>query len=317
MTQLEVHVGPDRREIVSRAVRSAVLSADRHGGATLLTRGDRHRPDGVRAALPGADPSGDPIGPGVVWTDVARWPEGAGTALLEAATVGLGADGPAVRAAMSPRLLDAVPLLEAVDAAAEGAVVLALTEDDLLMWLEAVSVGPGIVRQLRGVLARSADLGDPVAVAADLDALEATLRRGNAVVDSVRVALPSNGAGLTAALGVHGLRPDVVPPAAPRRADGLAHRGVTASARREPAARVEPTVERVGTGYRFVLDLPEVTADEVELSRHDDALQLSAHGTMRVVPLPPGLRRCAVERAGLAGGRLTLDLVPDPARWPR
>ena len=156
-----------------------------------------------------------------------------------------------------------------------------------------------------------------VAVAADLDALEATLRRGNAVVDSLRVVLPSNGAGLTAALGVHGLRPDVVPPAAPRRADGLAHRGVTASARREPAARVEPTVERVGTGYRFVLDLPEVTADEVELSRHDDALQLSAHGTMRVVPLPPGLRRCAVERAGLAGGRLTLDLVPDPARWPR
>ena len=78
-------------------------------------------------------------------------------------------------------------------------------------------------------------------------------------------------------------------------------------------------VGRTGSALRtrFVLDLPEVTADEVELSRHDDALQLSAHGTMRVVPLPPGLRRCAVERAGLAGGRLTLDLVPDPARWPR
>nr|WP_257910598.1 hypothetical protein [Janibacter limosus] len=58
-------------------------------------------------------------------------------------------------------------------------------------------------------------------------------------------------------------------------------------------------------------------APDPELVRHEDELVLGCAGRTRRVLLPSALRRCEIERAGVADGVLTLTMTPDPAVWPR
>jgi arsenite-transporting ATPase len=92
--------------------------------------------------------------------------------------------------------------------------------------------------------------------------------------------------------------PDVVvqpaPPAAPRRADG-----------------------------DWVLDvpLPFLRRGQVELTRWDDDLVVTAAGVRRSLPLDALLRRCTVAGGsltapGTAAATLVVRFTPDPAQWP-
>lgn len=78
-----------------------------------------------------------------------------------------------------------------------------------------------------------------------------------------------------------------------------------------------PRVRREGAGWLLELDLPGLRADDVDLVRHDDDLVLAAAGRTRALTLPSVLRRCEVERAGVRQGRLTVQMRPDEAVWPR
>jgi arsenite-transporting ATPase len=85
-----------------------------------------------------------------------------------------------------------------------------------------------------------------------------------------------------------------IPPAAPRQADGV-----------------------------WVLDLPLPYADrgQVELTRWEDDLVVTAAGMRRSVPLDALLRRCTVAGGSLTGpgtaqAVLEVRFTPDPAQWP-
>lgn len=65
------------------------------------------------------------------------------------------------------------------------------------------------------------------------------------------------------------------------------------------------------------IDVPGVHAADLDLVRHDDELVLGCAGRTRRVLLPSVLRRCEIERAGVADGVLTLTMAPDEAVWPR
>lgn len=78
-----------------------------------------------------------------------------------------------------------------------------------------------------------------------------------------------------------------------------------------------PRVERQGEEWLLRLDVPGVRAADLDLVRHDDELVLGCAGRTRRVLLPSVLRRCDIQRAGVAGGVLTLTLTPDERVWPR
>ncbi|WP_114202235.1 hypothetical protein [Janibacter anophelis] len=84
-----------------------------------------------------------------------------------------------------------------------------------------------------------------------------------------------------------------------------------------PAPESGPRLERAGDQWLLRIDVPGVRAADLELVRHDDEIVLGCAGRTRRVLLPSVLRRCEVERAGIAGGVLTLTMTPDPAVWPR
>lgn len=84
----------------------------------------------------------------------------------------------------------------------------------------------------------------------------------------------------------------------------------------QPAAP-GPRVRREGERWWFELDVPGLRAGDVDLVRHEDELVLGCAGRHRSLTLPPVLRRCQVERAGLRRGVLTLELTPDEELWPR
>jgi arsenite-transporting ATPase len=72
-----------------------------------------------------------------------------------------------------------------------------------------------------------------------------------------------------------------------------------------------------------VLDLPLPYADrgQVELTRWDDDLVVTAAGMRRSVPLDALLRRCTVAGGsltdpGTAQAVLEVRCTPDPAQWP-
>ena len=116
-----------------------------------------------------------------------------------------------------------------------------------------------------------------------------------------------------------------------RRADAevlLALRGRTLTAVHPPGAAgteylpqaeppEQPRVERSEDAWLLRVALPGIRAGDLELVRHDDELVLQCAGRSRRVMLPSVLRRCTVERAGVAGGVLTVTLAPDEAVWPR
>lgn len=78
-----------------------------------------------------------------------------------------------------------------------------------------------------------------------------------------------------------------------------------------------PRVER-GDGRWFLqIDVPGVLAGDLDLVRHEDELVLGCAGRTRRVLLPSLLRRCEIERAGVAAGVLTLTMTPNEAVWPR
>lgn len=80
-----------------------------------------------------------------------------------------------------------------------------------------------------------------------------------------------------------------------------------------PDARVEHDDGR----WFLRIDVPGVHAADLDLVRHDDELVLGCAGRTRRVLLPSVLRRCEIERAGVADGVLTLTMAPDEAVWPR
>lgn len=83
------------------------------------------------------------------------------------------------------------------------------------------------------------------------------------------------------------------------------------------APPAHPRVERVDGEWLLRLDVPGVSAGDLDLVRHDDEIVLGCAGRTRRVLLPSVLRRCHVERAGVAGGVLTLTMTPDERVWPR
>ncbi|KRE36838.1 hypothetical protein ASG73_10915 [Janibacter sp. Soil728] len=84
-----------------------------------------------------------------------------------------------------------------------------------------------------------------------------------------------------------------------------------------PSADSGPRVQRDDDRWVLQIDVPGVRAADLELVRHDDEIVLGCAGRTRRVLLPSVLRRCEIERAGVAGGVLTLSMAPDPAVWPR
>lgn len=132
------------------------------------------------------------------------------------------------------------------------------------------------------------------------------------------------------AVAVH-LAPPAGPVGAARRADAevllaLMGRTLTAvhpadgpgvdylPATPEPA---RPQVERDDGEWVLRLGLPGVRAVDLELVRHEDELVLACAGRTRRVLLPSVLRRCEIQRAGVAGGVLTVRMTPDERVWPR
>lgn len=81
--------------------------------------------------------------------------------------------------------------------------------------------------------------------------------------------------------------------------------------------RAQPLdVERAGSGFELVIDLPLVTATDVDLARAGDDLVLTVGSHRRVVALPAALRRCRTGGARMREGRLRVRFEPDPALWP-
>ena len=87
------------------------------------------------------------------------------------------------------------------------------------------------------------------------------------------------------------------------------------------AGRADPwTVEdRLAAEGRLLwrLPLPGAVREELDLLRRGGELVVDVGTFRRILPLPAALRRCTVEGARLADGRLTVRFRPDPALWPR
>ena len=83
----------------------------------------------------------------------------------------------------------------------------------------------------------------------------------------------------------------------------------------EPRMRPPMQVQRDGEQFLFQLELPRVSRQEVDLSRHGDDLLVGVGRQSRAVTLPSVLRRCRVVDASLRDGRLQIRFEPDPALW--
>jgi arsenite-transporting ATPase len=86
-----------------------------------------------------------------------------------------------------------------------------------------------------------------------------------------------------------------------------------------PAAPAPP--RRADGGWVLDVPLPFVRRGQVELTRWDDDLVVTAAGVRRSVPLDALLRRCTVAGGSLTGpgtaaATLEVRFTPDPAQWP-
>ncbi|MCW2700393.1 MAG: putative arsenical pump-driving ATPase signal peptide [Blastococcus sp.] len=84
---------------------------------------------------------------------------------------------------------------------------------------------------------------------------------------------------------------------------------------------VPPAPERQDGGWRLTVALPFADRPAVELTRWQDDLVVTAHGTRRCLRLDPLLRRCEVTGGRLADpgtsdARLEVSFRPDPQLWP-
>ena len=105
--------------------------------------------------------------------------------------------------------------------------------------------------------------------------------------------------------------------------EGLADLQQLDAAVPDVAAPAAPPVAPRRTGAGWVLDvpLPFVRRGQVELTRWDDDLVLTAAGVRRSLPLDALLRRCTVSGGTLTGpgtaeATLEVRFAPDPAQWP-
>jgi arsenite-transporting ATPase len=79
--------------------------------------------------------------------------------------------------------------------------------------------------------------------------------------------------------------------------------------------------ERQDGGWRLTVPLPFADRPAVDLTRWQDDLVITAHGTRRCLRLDPLLRRCEVTggrlaEPGSADARLEISFRPDPQLWP-
>jgi arsenite-transporting ATPase len=72
-------------------------------------------------------------------------------------------------------------------------------------------------------------------------------------------------------------------------------------------------VERRGSGYELLLELPFADRDDLELGRRDDELLVRVGGHRRAIVLPDSLRRRPVGAASLREGRLRVLFAGEPA----
>jgi arsenite/tail-anchored protein-transporting ATPase len=82
-----------------------------------------------------------------------------------------------------------------------------------------------------------------------------------------------------------------------------------------------PTPRRAEGGWVLDVPLPCARRGDVELTRWEDDLVITAAGVRRSLPLDALLRRCTViggslSQAGTASATLEVRFVPDPAQWP-
>ncbi|CCH88930.1 putative ion transporting ATPase [Modestobacter italicus] len=82
-----------------------------------------------------------------------------------------------------------------------------------------------------------------------------------------------------------------------------------------------PAPRRTGAGWALDVPLPFVRRGQVELTRWDDDLVVTAAGVRRSLPLDALLRRCTVAGGaltdpGTAAATLEVQFTPDPAQWP-
>lgn len=71
-------------------------------------------------------------------------------------------------------------------------------------------------------------------------------------------------------------------------------------------------VERRGSGYELLLELPFADRDDLELGRRDDELLVRVGGHRRAIVLPDSLRRRPVGAASLRDGRLRVLFAGEP-----
>jgi arsenite-transporting ATPase len=91
----------------------------------------------------------------------------------------------------------------------------------------------------------------------------------------------------------------------------------------EPVAAdpVVPVTERRDGIWQLSVPLPFAQRPDVDLTRWEDDVVITAAGARRSVGLDPLLRRCEVtgarmEEAGTAAARLVVSFQPDPQYWP-
>ncbi|OZM75711.1 ArsA family ATPase [Pseudonocardia sp. MH-G8] len=71
------------------------------------------------------------------------------------------------------------------------------------------------------------------------------------------------------------------------------------------------------SAFELVVALPGAGQGQLDITRIDDELAVTAGGTRRVLALPAVLRRCIATGAQLDGDDLRVAFVPDPAVWLR
>jgi arsenite-transporting ATPase len=74
-------------------------------------------------------------------------------------------------------------------------------------------------------------------------------------------------------------------------------------------------VERAGSQFVLVLQLPLAARRDLDLARRGDDLVVTVAGFRRVIALPSALRRCRVVGASLRDGLLRVRFEPDPSLW--
>jgi arsenite-transporting ATPase len=104
-------------------------------------------------------------------------------------------------------------------------------------------------------------------------------------------------------------------------ADAAALEGLLAGFEPVAAHPVVPVTERRDGVWQLTVPLPFAQRPDVDLTRWEDDVVITAAGARRSIGLDPLLRRCQVTGArmdepGTAVARLVVSFQPDPQYWP-